>query len=78
MARYKVLRDCTFQSRYYEQGEEANFADNVKVPHHFASLGSKLAQELEAKEKDKEAEVEAEPKTMHEMAKRRNKVAGSN
>ena len=35
MKRFKVVRDCTFQGRYWLKGTVSEFEDTVAVPRHF-------------------------------------------
>lgn len=62
MARYKVLRDCTWKNGYWKQDRVVEFGDDEKPPHHFELIDEK------APEVVKVAEPE-QPKTFSEMNK---------
>lgn len=76
MAEYRCIRNCFFDNRYHHAGRKYSFPDNLKVPHHFAAIGTKEAKAVEEKLEAEKAALKDEPTTMHEMARKRARVAG--
>ena len=53
---YVCTRKCFFQDRLFQEGEKVDFAEDVKVPIHFAVTDEKVVAQKE--EVKKEADVE--------------------
>lgn len=66
--KYKVIRDCHFANRYWNEGTLAEFPESVVPNHHFELLNKQ-----EGMYKKEVVVVNPDPLTMHEMNEQREK-----